>query len=429
MSTTAVFAFQQQYPLPLHSTVTKQKKGYYHDVHETKTFSFSSLAMLENPEDYYQAFGESSSKSYSFPTEGNLDPPPPPLKRFTKGERREGETDGKQEKKTETTRSTSSSTTPTNSTTTPTTKTFQRYAPPEENTPKAKIPTTATSPSSTYTPPSPPLKRYNLESATFTSTSSSPRPTSTTRVRFQTDSAGIMMEAPCVRLQPNHFVPLPIPPRNKVVRFQQETSGGPMLDATPSTSVPKPKPVLPLTAANINVSSTPTTTTIGPLTVPSATSSTTADSSPSSTFVEGDAAGNLKFQQSRDVPQPQISPPLEQHYRPLQFPTDSAGMMMMQPNVVPKPKPIPPLTVDQIKGTDGTTSSSSTTTPSSSPSSSSQHKQQQQQHKHKLEDKATPPNDDQYYKAQTKQVTDSGITGQPRQPTLLWEQRRSDYLG
>ncbi|KAG7339963.1 hypothetical protein IV203_006366 [Nitzschia inconspicua] len=425
--------------------MTTRQKGYHNHVRETRTTFSSSLAMLENPEDYYHAFGESSSKSYSFPTEGNLDPPPPPLKRFTKGGG--GRTAGEEEKDTDTTRSASSSSTTsttsssstTNNTTTPTpktaTKTFQRYAPPEENTPKAKIPTTATSPSSTYTPPSPPLKRYNLESTT--STSSSLRPTSPTRVRFQADSAGMMMEAPCVRLQPNHFVPLPIPPRNKVVRFQQETSGGPMLDATPSTSVPKPKPVVPLTTANIIDSSTPTTET-GPLTEPSATSPTTAAAAasppppPSSAFIEGDAAGNLKFQQSHDVPRPQVSPPLRQYYyRPLQFPTDSAGMMMMQPNVVPKPKPIPPLTVDQIKGTD-TTTSSSTTTPSSTsssrttptPSSSSSSSQQ-----HKLEDKATPPNDDQYYKAQTKQVTDSGITGQPRQPTLLWEQRQSDYLG
>jgi hypothetical protein len=44
--------------------------------------SSPSLSMLKKPEDYYQAFGESSSKSYSFPTQGNLDPPSQPLKRF-----------------------------------------------------------------------------------------------------------------------------------------------------------------------------------------------------------------------------------------------------------------------------------------------------------------------------------------------------------
>jgi hypothetical protein len=361
--------------------------------------------MLENPEDYYQAFGESSSKSYSFPTEGNLDPPSPPLKRFHTAAAEEEEETSSNPSSAGAVATPSTASTPSTSASTSASsqKVLKRYVPEGYQEMTKKIPTTATSPSSTYEPPARTLKRFHQDDFdnTFAST-----PVSPTRIRFQSDDAGMMMEAPCVRIKPNQFVPLSMPTKQmRKAVFTQEISGGPMLDATPQTSVPQPKPLVPLKVENIIVDSTTETE----------TARSTKSSSLSSSFVEGDAAGNLKLSQTADVPLPQPSPPLQQ-YKPLRFQTDSAGMMLEQ-DVVPKPKPIPPLTVDQIKVSN---ENEIMNKPTSSASTSS---------KYKLSQQATPPTDEQYYRAQTPAVADSGITGKPRQPTLLWEQRESDYIG
>jgi hypothetical protein len=125
----------------------------------------------------------------------------------------------------------------------------------------------------------------------------------------------------------------------------------------------------------------------------------------------GDAFGNINPPHTQDSYQPRSSPPLKQR-RSIKFQQDSAGMMLESSDAVPKPRPILPLTVDQLDHTEGPNKRKTTSSASSS--------------LYMLNQKSTPPTDKQYYKGLRN--SDSGFQG-PRQPTLLWEQRPSDYNG
>jgi hypothetical protein len=435
------------------------------------------LRMLENPEDYYAAFGESSSSSHFFPTQGNLNPPAKPLKRY-------GEEPGEPEAAA-------------------TSTVTQTEAVPGF---MASYTTSASSISGKMKEPS-----YKQPQPGTVSTSSSPysaqadlysnSPNSASRIAFQTDKDGMMLEHD-VLPRKNRFVPLTsdaVSSGSDMTTTHGKTSGAfrkiakeyAHQDAGQNINlgevVPTPKKFKRLTPDAVSSGSDSTTlhTRVGafrklaredpgqnqiigevvptpkftkpltPDTVSSGSDSTTAhdgrigyfrrlkedagqnlvlgDVLPThkndvthsrliGAFRKEDAAGNRVL--GSTVPTPQISPPLEQ-FKSLKFEQDSSGMMM-DLGSIPKPRPIPPLTPHSVKGIEeegGITSQAKSSVWDALPPPPPQ-----QQQAFKLEEKATPPTDEQYYKQFEKDQMDSGLDG-PRQPTMLWEQRPKDFAG
>jgi hypothetical protein len=334
----------------------------------SNSFSLLSVSMLKKAEDYYQAFGESSSKSYSFPTQGNLDPPVRPLKRFSvpKAQQETKKIPPKPQ---------------------PNPKILKRYLP------KGYVQEEITAAKGAAA----------VVKSMTTTTITSFLPPSSTRIRFRTDEAGMMMEASCVvplKRHRTHSI-ISVPP----CEIQQEKSdrNGSVFHATSPSSVPPLNADAPFLPGTINSNTGRDESTAVPT-----EASTTTTIKPPSTFLEGDVPENHKIFASQDIPQPQPSHPLKQ-YRSVNFQHDSAGMMLQSPEVVPKPKRILPLTVDQLDV-----------------SCSQKNKHIDSSSSYKLDQKSTPPTDQQYYKGLRN--GDSGLQG-PRQPTLLWEQRPADFTG
>jgi hypothetical protein len=209
--------------------------------------------------------------------------------------------------------------------------------------------------------------------------------TSSTKLVFREDKDGMMMESSCVLPRPNAFVPIPSNPK-KIRSFQKDDGIG--FDAAPTGSLPIPNPVVPLGGYK-RVS-----------------------------FVQ-DSSGNMVLRRLK----PTVTRPgpnsilnagggdVDRPDRPTLPPTAAGTATTTSATTTTTRKAY---AVDDGISIDFTPTKTLPTPTRMAPL--------------KLESQMTPPSDKPWRDEVEGRNADSGLRG-PKQPTLLWEQRPTDFTG